>query len=145
MATGPTLNDLNAVAAFSERFAAPDFVAGEWIQPSERDDGVIQLGWWSPSDVVSQWEQALYDHSIVDPDSDYLGESNVRFVNRCIAVPELVADVELSTLRRILTFLVRAERHTGGGWFESAFGSGMAQAATRRLGVLAASASVRGE
>jgi len=48
-----------------------------------------------------------------------------------------VAGFNLATPRRVLTYLARAERHTGGGWFEHAFASGMAQAATRRLGDLA--------
>ena len=137
MAESPSRDDLRAFADFSERFSALGFVAGEWIEPTTRDDGVIEVGWWSASAAVAEWEQALYDHKIIDPDSDYLDESNVEFVNRVVAKPSLLTEVDLPTLRRVLTFLARAERHTGGGWYASAFESGMALTATRRLGELA--------
>lgn len=58
-------------------------------------------------------------------------------MNDIVRNPSLVAGFNLATPRRVLTYLARAERHTGGGWFEHAFASGMAQAATRRLGDLA--------
>lgn len=141
MKTDPSRSDLIAVASFAERFAQPDFSTGEWIAPKPQEDGVIHVGWWSPSQTVAEWGQALYDHQIVDPDSDYLDQSNVDFVNRSIREPALIADLDLPSLRRVLTFLARAERHADGGWYESAFKSGMAQAATRRRGELAASAS----
>jgi len=38
----------------------------------------------------------------------------VAFVEKAIADPSLLADVDLPTLRRALAFLARAERHTGG-------------------------------
>jgi hypothetical protein len=133
----PSRGDLLAVAAFADRFAAPDFVAGEWHAPLRRADGTIEIGWWSPSGAVAEWSQALYDRNIIDFDSDYLGEENAEFVRRAVEDASLVAELDLPTLRRVLTFLARAERHTEGGWYEPAFASGMAQAATRRLGELA--------
>ena len=133
----PTRDDLVAVAAFANIFARPEFVAGEWVKPFPRDDGVIQLGWWSASETVAEWERALYDHNIIDPDGDYLSEISIEYVNRTIADPRVLTGAGLRTLRRALTFLARAERHTGGGWYERAFASGMAPAATRRLGELA--------
>lgn len=136
--SAPASEDLMAVApAFAARFDEPAFPPGAWANPETRDDGVIILGWWSASETVVAWERALYDHHIIDPQSDYLGESNVALLNAAIADPSLLAQADLPTLRRALTFLARAERHTGGGWYESAFESGMAQAATRRLGELA--------
>lgn len=137
MADTPSRDDLLAVAAFADQFEDPHFIPGEWIHPAAGDDGVIQIGWWSASDAVFAWEAALYDRRIINPDCDYLSARNVRFVNRAIAMPSLLADVDLSTLRSVLTFLARAERHSGGGWYESAFESGLAQVATRRLGELA--------
>ena len=135
--SNPTAHDLLSVACFADKFDAPDFTVGEWHDPVRREDGVVEVGWWSPSEAVHTWEKALYDHHVIDPDSDYLAEDNVALVNAAIKDPALVADLNLAALRRVLTFLARAERHTGGGWFESAFESGMAQAATRRLGEFA--------
>lgn len=135
--SGPSRQDLLAVAAFADLFDAPGFVAGEWHAPQTRADGMIETGYWMPSEAVAEWSQALYDHHIIDPDSDYLSEANAEFVRRVVDDPSLVTDLDLTALRRVLTFLARAERHSGGGWYEPAFASGMAQAATRRLGELA--------
>lgn len=133
----PTREDLLAVAEFSRVFDRADFSAGSWVSPETRDDGVIIIGWWASNETVSEWEAALYSRHIVDPESDYLSERNVDLVNRMMKDVTLLDRVQLPELRRVLTFLVRAERHTGGGWFEEAFTSGMAQAATRRLAELA--------
>lgn len=132
----PTRDDLLAVASFVTQFDAPDFTAGKWHNPHFGPEGFEVLD-WGPSQAVASWEKALYDHHIIDPHSDYLDDSNVGFVNAAVANASLVTDLDLDALRRVLTFLARAERHTGGGWYEHAFESGMAQAATRRLGELA--------
>jgi len=129
----PTRADLLAVAAFATEFDAPDFVVGEWSDPYWGADGV-EIRDWSSSRTVASWEKALYDHHIVDSHSDYRSDENIGFVNAAVADASLVVDLDLAALRQVLTYLVRAERHTGGGWYEHAFASGMAQAATRRLG-----------
>lgn len=135
--SSPTPDDLLAFASFAAQFNAPGFVPGTWHTPTSRDDGVIEIGWWEADAAVAAWEHALYDRHIIDPDSDYLDDDNVQFVDRAIEDSSLVADLDLPTLRRALTFLARAERHSCGGWYDRAFESGMAQAATRRLGQLA--------
>lgn len=135
--SGPSRGDLLAVASFATQFETPGFVAGTWHLPASRADGVVEIGWWEADPAVVAWEQALYDHHIIDPDSDYLAEDNVAIVKRVIEEPGLVSDLDLPTLCRVITFLARAERHTEGGWYDRAFGSGMVQAATRRLGDLA--------
>jgi hypothetical protein len=132
-ASAPTRDDLVSFTAFAERFAEPGFVVGAWTLPKERDDGAMVVGWWSSSEVVNDWNQALYDCNIIDADSAYLSDANVAFVNRSIADPSILATIGLAKLRCALTFLARAERHTEGGWYEQAFNSGMAQAATGRL------------
>lgn len=141
MSATPSHSDLLAVASFAKRFEAPGFTPGDWVAPVTQEDGVTQIGWWSASGPVAEWERALYDHQIIDPDGGFLEQANVDFVNRAIREPALVAAVDLHTLRQVLTFLARAERHTGGGWFEEAFATGMAQAATRRLGDFVAGSS----
>jgi len=132
----PSTDDLRAVAEFAVAFDSPDFLAGEWVLPETRDDGVIVLGWWNPSETVVKWEQALYDRHIIDSESGHMAAENVEFVNKAIENPDLLDDAVLQRIRSALTFLARAERHTGGGWYEKAFATGMAQAATRRLGEL---------
>jgi hypothetical protein len=132
----PSADDLRAVAEFAVAFDSPDFVAGEWVKPETRDDGVIVLGWRNSSETVGKWEQALYDHHIVDSESGHMASENVEYVNKAITNPDLLRDADLGRISTVLTFLMRAEHHTGGGWYEEAFASGMAQAATRRLGEL---------
>lgn len=129
----PAREDLLAFRVFADAFNAPDFVAGEQVPPITLQDGAIQVGWWNASAVVDDWQQALYTRNIVDPQSDYLGRSNVAFVNQAIQDPTVLDRIGLPVLRAVLTFLVRAERHAEGGWFEPAFESGMAQTATQRL------------
>lgn len=140
----PSADDLRAVAEFTVAFEGPDFVAGEWVQPETRDDGVIVLGWWNPSETVGKWEQALYDHHIVDSESGHMAAENVEFVNKAIENPDLLRDADLPRIRAVLTFLARAEYHTNGGWYEKAFATGMAQSATRRLGELGEGDGVSG-
>jgi len=135
--SAPTRDDLRSFAAFTERFAEPGFVAGAWTLPEKRDDGAIVVGWWSSSQVINDWNQALYDRNIIDEDSNYLSVANVAFFNRSIADPSILSTIGLARLRRALTFLARAEWHSEGEWYEQAFESGLAQAATRRLSELA--------
>lgn len=135
--TGPNRSDLLAVAALAAAFDAPGFVAGEWKGGDLSEDGSNQMPYWLPSREVAGWEAALYEHHIIDSDSCYLDEDNVQFVARALENPSLVTGLDLPALRRLLTFLARAEQHSRGGWYERAFESGMAQAATRRLGELA--------
>lgn len=135
----PTNEQLQQVARFAESFDVPGFSAGEWVVPEPTEDGVTQMGWWSSSEAVERWHEALYDNGIIDGSSDYLGADTKTLVRGLMERPVGVADLGLAELRTVLTFLARAERHTGGGWFEQAFQSGLAQSATRRLGVLARS------
>lgn len=132
----PSAEELRALSKYAVAFASPGFVAGEWVHPESRDDRVIVLGWWSSSETVLEWEQALYDHHILNLQSDYMAAENVDFVSQAIENPDLLHDADLDKIRTALTFLMRAERHTGGGWYEKAFAAGMPQAATRRLGEL---------
>jgi len=117
MSERPSSDDLLAIAAFAVAFDSPDFVAGEWVEPETRDDGVMVLGWWNPSETIVEWEQALYDHHIMDPNSDCLAHENVEYANKAIEDPGLLAAADLQRVRTALTFLARAERHTGGGWY----------------------------
>ena len=72
----PTKHDLLAVAAFADRFDAPDFVVGRDVPGSVDEDGVVHIGWWEHSPTVSGWAQALYEHHVINPQSDYLSGPN---------------------------------------------------------------------
>ena len=137
MSQKPTKSDLAAVAAFTEHFEAPGFSPGEWISSEKQNDGSFTFPWWKASCVVSEWHQSLYDHKIVDPGSGYMDDPNVEFVRRLNEDPSLITDSDLPTVRRVLTYLARGE-HFDAGTFAEAFKSGLAQAATKRLGELAA-------
>ena len=132
----PTKSDLAAVGAFAESFDAPGFMPGEWIPSEKQADGSYTFPWWKWSPEVSDWHRALYDHKIVDPHSGYLDESNVEYIQSLHQDPSLIDDSDLPTLRRVLTYLVRSERFVE-GTLAKAFKSGIAQAATRRLGEMA--------
>lgn len=79
---------------FVSAFDESAFVAGEWVQPKRREDGVIVIGSWDASDVVGRWERALYDRHIVDPESDYLSDEFAEIMRRFLDDP-------LSCWRRI--------------------------------------------
>ncbi len=57
------------------------------------------------------------------PELNYLVDHNVALVSAAIDDPGLVADLDLAALRRVLTFLARAERHADGGWYDRASAS----------------------
>jgi len=135
MSKRPTKSDLAAVAAFSELFDAPGFSPGEWVPSEKQKNGSYTFPWWNGSQVVNEWLQALYDHNIIDPDSGYMEESHAEFMLRLKEDSSPIADSDLATVRRVLTYVVRADRFVEGTLAE-AFHSGVAQTATRRLGEL---------
>lgn len=67
MTNGPSREDLLAVLTFGRRFEDPDFVAGAWVSPARYNDGARMLGYWVPSEDVTQWQSAVYEHRIVLP------------------------------------------------------------------------------
>ena len=133
MSKRPTKSDLAEVAAFTKRFEAPDFSPGEWVPSKKLRDDIATLPWWKGSPEVNEWNKALYDHNIIDPDSDYMSESAANLINRSMEHPSLVAELDLPTIRMVLTCISRVERFVEGTMAE-AFHLGLAQAATRRLG-----------
>lgn len=70
--SAPANNDLATVAAFSDRLEDPEFLPGEWFNPPPGEDGTLVMGGWPPSAVVAEWHMALYEHNIMDRNSDYL-------------------------------------------------------------------------
>jgi len=136
LSQSPTKDDLAAVAAFAERFEAPGFSAGEWVPSKKQKNGSYTFPWWKGSKAVNEWQQALYDHNIVDPDSGYMEESAAEFVRRLEEDPMRIAGSDLATVRCVLTRVVRADRFVE-GTIARASETGVAQAATKRLRELA--------
>lgn len=127
-----------AIAKFADLFAEPDFSPGTTVPMHEVEPGVFTFGWWDASPIAAQWAQALYEHHIIDAESDYLSEATSEMRAAIHEDISLINHMGLAELRTVITLIARAERHTGGGPYEHAFSARVAQAATRRLGELAA-------
>lgn len=70
----PSDADIRVFARLADASAREGFVAGE-LHPSEQaEPNVFTVGRWTSEPIVSEWDQALYDHSIIDPEGDYLSE-----------------------------------------------------------------------
>jgi hypothetical protein len=132
----PSTDGLAAMGEFATAFEAEGFAAGEWTSPERQEDGAIQLCYWSPSEQVILWEQAVYDLHIVDSSSDYMGEDMGHLLQQFQQDPSLLLASDLATVRAVVTNIVRGERFCD-GYMAGMFESGVAQAATRRLGQLA--------
>jgi hypothetical protein len=132
----PSREGMRAVAAFSEVFSRPGFVAGSWIHPEPEPDGTPQIGHWEPARDVQQWHDALYRHGLVMPDHEWSAADRREEMARFQADPSALASADLDTIRKVLTTMARADRFTE-GFLGSMFEAGVAQAATRRLAALA--------
>ena len=112
MAT-PTHDDLWAVALFAARLE----------NPATRQDAA-----WS-------WNQALYDHNIIDP--DYSPDNARSWLRSVVADSTFVASIDLEQVRAMMTFLSRAERFCDGR-IEKYANNGVIALLCRRVGELAA-------
>ncbi len=129
---GPSAEDLRVFAEFANAFESDDFVAGTPYGEEEVEPGVYTMGGWIPSEIVIQWETALYDHHIIDGNSDYLSPEFARRMNEFAEDLTLLSAADLQTVRTVLTNISRGERFCD-GYLCDAFDRGVAQAATRRL------------
>lgn len=131
----PSRADLVSFGRFAEAFSEADFSPGVWHPADEIEPGLLAVGWWQPSKIVAEWEHAIYDRHVIDPDADYLSEEFGARVREYQREPTRLDDAELDELRAVLTYVVRGERFCD-GHIESMFVSGVAQHATRRLAFL---------
>lgn len=125
----PTPADIAAVLAAFEPLRSPDAEIGHWSGGDEVEPGVMQLPWFEYSDAVGNWERALYDHNIL---CDYGEEGWHERFAAIVDHPGLLASADLTTIRKVLTTVVRGERFCDGhiaGMFEA----GVVQVAMRRL------------
>lgn len=123
-------------ARFAAAFETDGFVASTAHEPEEIEPGVMTMPWWEYSDVVSEWQQALCEHGVIDAQSDDLSAEFVARMSEFEADPSLIGDADLQTIRMVLTRISRGERFCD-GYMATMFENGVARAATRRLVELA--------
>jgi hypothetical protein len=122
-------------------FEAEGFRFGSWIPSTERDDGVIVMGWYEPGPEA---EEFLADARAMITPFDWPAWASGPEGQALLGHPEAVASASADDLRKLLTVYVRSERF-GDGTLEAAFASGMLTAIIRRAGVLAAESSAASE
>jgi hypothetical protein len=125
---------LRRLARHRTAFEAPGFTFGSWVPARERDDGVIEMGWYEPSPEADAF---LADARAKITPFDWPAWAAGPDGQALLGHPEAVASASADDLRRLLTVYVRSERF-GDGTLEAAFASGMLTAIIRRAGVLAA-------
>ena len=129
-----TTDELRRLARHRATFEAPGFRFGWWVPSRERDDGVIELGWYEPGPEALAF---LTDaRALIEP-FDWPAWASGSEGRALLGHPEAVASASADELRKLLTVYVRSERF-GDGTLEAAFDSGMLTAILRRAGILAA-------
>jgi hypothetical protein len=120
-------------------FGRDGFVPG-WHHPSEEiEPSHYSWPWWEASRAVGEWRDALYEYGVVDPSADYLSEDVSQRMQQYGQSPSLLENVDLDTVRAVLTYVVRSERFSE-GHMQTMFEAGVAQAATHRLVALGTAA-----
>jgi hypothetical protein len=134
-------NRLRRLARHLPTFEAEGFRFGSWVPSTERDDGVIVMGWYEPGPEA---EEFLADARAMITPFDWPAWASGPEGQALLGHPEAVASASADDLRKLLTVYVRSERF-GDGTLEAAFASGMLTAIIRRAGVLAAESSAASE
>jgi hypothetical protein len=129
-----TLEQLQRLAAWADRFASQAFTFGDWVPSTARDDGVIELGWFEMSDEAQAFVSVMYDLGwVYDFDwGRWLGTEDGR---RLSGGPEAVAFATAGDLAKLLTAIIRSERFSDGS-IAGAFESGLLLAICRRAQAL---------
>lgn len=130
--SGPSREDIASFQRFVGAFSKSDFSPGTWHHAEEVEPGLYAVGWWEASRIVAEWERAIYDRHVIDPNSHYMSQEFGERMSRYRTDPSVLGEADLVTIRTVLTYIVRGERFCS-GHIESMFESGVAQAATRRL------------
>lgn len=115
---------LDRILAFLPIFERPGYSFGEW----RAERGVFPF--WDSSPEADAFVQALYDEQFIIPfDWGSWAEEARRYTEGGAAA---LAEADLTTLRKLLTAYVRADRFSG-GTLASVFQSGQITAVLRRL------------
>jgi hypothetical protein len=114
---------IDAILAFLAIFEQEDYKFGEWVEKSG------QVPYLAESKEVLEFHQALYrEKMIVVFDWNSWGEETKRYQSD----PDVVAEADLLTVRKLLTAHARADRFIE-GHFVSVLESGHIIAVLRRL------------
>ncbi len=131
----PSQADLAHFERFVREFEREGFTAGVTHPAEEIEAHRYTWPSWTPSTVVVEWHDALYERGIVDPEADYLSDEFGQRIEAWVKDPSSLLGAGLDTIRAVLTYIVRGERFCEGHIAEM-FERGVAQAATSRLACL---------
>jgi len=123
----PTLEQIDAIMPFLDKFEEVEFSAGNW----KIEEG--HFPWFNFDEVVMEFVQILYDNDWVTPNFDWTEwqESAKQYVE----APKMIESANTMTIQRLLTTHARADRFCE-GHLASMFENGHLLALLRRLQVL---------
>lgn len=115
---------LRRLAAFLPQLEAPDFQFGEWTVPERREDGVIELGGFNPSSVVSDFVTTRYEAGWVQwPGFDWVTWKSSAEAVRLLDDPTAMERATPEQVSRLMTVLIRQDRFVEGA-LAAAYDSG---------------------
>ena len=123
---------IDALACFLPLLEGPG-ASGEWAGGETRADGAITMPWFEYSEVAVAFRRACYANGWVD--SQFRWRDWQQEAQRFIDHPELITELELSTLQHLLTNHLRADRFNE-GHLAAAIASGHIAAILLRLSVI---------
>jgi hypothetical protein len=120
----PTLEQIDAILPFLDKFEESKFSAGAW----KIEEGNFPS--FTFDEMVMEFVQVLYDHEWVNPNFDWTEwqESAKQYVDS----PEMIESADTMTIQKLLTTHARADRFCE-GHLESMFKNGHILALLRRL------------
>ena len=130
----PGVEALRALAAWEPRLADPTFSMGSWTPSRTREDGVIVVGYFTPSEDAEAFLRDLGRVGLVRPFDWTAWLATPRGAE--LRDPAAVAGASPEELANLLTAIVRSERFSEGS-LEGAFESGLLAAIARRARALA--------
>ena len=129
---------LRRLAAFLPRLEAANFQSGEWTVPERTEAGVIELGGFNPSSVVSDFVTRCYEAGWVQwPDFDWVTWKSSAEAVHLHDDPTAIERATPEQVSRLLTVLIRQDRFAE-GTLDAAYESGFLVRILRRIATLAA-------
>lgn len=127
--TPPTLEQIDALMPFLDKFELAEFSAGTW----KIEEG--HFPWFNFDEVVMEFVQVLYGNNWVTPQFDWTEWQDSA--KQYIESPEMVESADAATIQKLLTTHARADRFCE-GHLASMFENGHILALLQRLKVLRA-------
>jgi Family of unknown function (DUF6508) len=122
----PTTEQIDAILLYLDRFTEPGFTVGDWSSSSVPG----QVPWFEYSDLVSEFQQALYDNGWITPSFNW-GEWQ-EAAREYVEKPERIGSADAETIQKLFTSHVRADRFCE-GHLAATFENGHIVALLRRL------------